>query len=965
MRSTVSGLTLFLCTLPAPLFAQTPIVCGQTLSGAIGSPAQVVMFSFAATAGEAVVITADATSGTLNARAELYRPSGPLLTSNGAGNASTISTVLPESGTYTIHILDFGSDGTGNFDLNLQFTTGRCGTAIACGQTLSGTTTSTARVNSYAFSAAAGEAVIVTADSTSGVMTARAELYGPTGQLVATSGVGNASTISASLGLTGTYTILVLDFGLDATGTYDVNLQFTSGRCGARIACGQTLSGATTSTARVNSYAFNAAAGEAVIVTADSTSGVMTARAELYGPTGQLVTTSGVGNASTISASLGLTGTYTILVLDFGLDATGTYDVNLQFTTGRCGTTLGCGQTLNGATTSTAQANSYVFSGNSGDSVTITSLATLGLINARAELYGPTGQLVATNGAGNSTIGAIPISTGGVHTILIKDFGFDGLGAYSVSMTGTGAVCSCATTVSPPTAQYTPAGGSGSFNVSSGATCQWRAVSDAPWLSVTGAASGSGAAAVSYSVQANTGPRRLGTISVVGQRLSVLQSSSGTLFTRYLAEGATSPFFDTSIALLNLEPSQARTTLSFLRSDGTTILHELLLNPTARATVDPKTIPGLQNAEFSTVVESDKALAVDRTMRWDASGYGSHAETAITSPATIWYLAEGATHSGFDLFYLLQNPGQATANVTITYLRPAPLPPLVRNYTVMPQARFNIWVDLADPALASVDVSASISSDQPIVVERAMYLSGGGQLFRAGHESAGVTATSTHWFLAEGATGSFFDMFVLIANPTTSTSQLRATYLLPDGSTVTKDYTIAANSRFNIWVDYEDPRLADTAVSTTLTALNGVPVIVERAMWWPSPVTSWTEAHDTAGATTTGTRWALADGEVGGVNATETYILIANTSIAPGNATTTLYFDDGTSLARTYALNGSSRLNVPVKDDFPLAVGRRFGAIVESGGPTPLPLVVERAMYSNAGGIVWAAGTAALASRVQ
>jgi hypothetical protein len=45
-----------------------------------------------------------------------------------------------------------------------------------------------------------------------------------------------------------------------------------------------------------------------------------------------------------------------------------------------------------------------------------------------------------------------------------------------------------------------------------------------------------------------------------------------------------------------------------------------------------------------------------------------------------------------------------------------------------------------------------------------MYLSRGGILFEAGHESAGATAPATHWFFAEGATGPFFNTFVLIAN---------------------------------------------------------------------------------------------------------------------------------------------------------------------------------------------------------
>jgi hypothetical protein len=53
----------------------------------------------------------------------------------------------------------------------------------------------------------------------------------------------------------------------------------------------------------------------------------------------------------------------------------------------------------------------------------------------------------------------------------------------------------------------------------------------------------------------------------------------------------------------------------------------------------------------------------------------------------------------------------------------------------------------------------------PVIVERAMYLDRAGQVFAAGHESAGVTAPATDWFLAEGATGTLFDLFILIANP--------------------------------------------------------------------------------------------------------------------------------------------------------------------------------------------------------
>ena len=110
--------------------------------------------------------------------------------------------------------------------------------------------------------------------------------------------------------------------------------------------------------------------------------------------------------------------------------------------------------------------------------------------------------------------------------------------------------------------------------------------------------------------------------------------------------------------------------------------------------------------------------------------------------------------------------------------------PIAKTYAVGPNRRFNIWVDADDPRLAETDVSAVITSDLPIIVERAMYLNANGQLFGAGHESAGITAPATQWFLAEGATGDFFDLFVPGRQPVADGRAGQATFLLPDGSSI-------------------------------------------------------------------------------------------------------------------------------------------------------------------------------------
>lgn len=434
-------------------------------------------------------------------------------------------------------------------------------------------------------------------------------------------------------------------------------------------------------------------------------------------------------------------------------------------------------------------------------------------------------------------------------------------------------------------------------------------------------------------------------------------------YTRYFAEGATGGFFATSLALLNVNPTAATVLLRFQKGDGTTATEFLSIDGLTRRTVDVGALAGMSTVEFSTVIESDEGVVADRTLTWDVSGYGSHAETSLPAPATTWYLAEGATKSGFDLFYLIQNPNASEVAVTIRYLLPSGAP-ITKVYHVGPMRRFNVWVDADDARLADTDVSAVIDSDLPIIVERAMYLNASGQLFGAGHESAGINTPASEWFFAEGATGTYFDLFLLIANPSAQDAQVQATYLLPGGGSIVRNYVVSANSRFNIWVDAEAPQLADTAVSTIITSTNGVPIIAERSMWWPGPTAAtWAEAHNSAGLTETGRRWALAEGEVGGSRSVETYVLIANRGAAD-TATVTILYEDGSSESKQVSLPASSRTNVAVAHEFPNSAGKRFGTIVEAANPSA-QIAVERAMYSNAGGVVWAAGTNAVATKLQ
>jgi Tol biopolymer transport system component len=428
--------------------------------------------------------------------------------------------------------------------------------------------------------------------------------------------------------------------------------------------------------------------------------------------------------------------------------------------------------------------------------------------------------------------------------------------------------------------------------------------------------------------------------------------------TRYLAEGATGHFWHTRVALANPAGTKALALLRFLRAAGGPITLALEVPPMGRRTVDPGADPALANQALSTIVESDVLLVVDRTMQWDVRGYGSHAETSIAAPAPTWYLAEGHTQP-FDLFYLIQNPNPTSVRVEVTYLRPAPAPPLVRTYEVAAESRFNIYVNwIFELEGSAVSAVLRALDEGGIIVERAMYLGDGA---RAGHASAGVTAPATQWFLAEGATGFFFDFFILLANPTDTDTVVDARFLRDDGLVVETAHPLPAQSRANIYVNDLHPLLADAAVSTVLTSRQNIPIIVERAMYWDRRGLAY-EAHNSPGATQTGTRWALADGEAG--TGTDTYILVANTSAFAGRIKLTLLFEDGGTAEREFDVLANSRLTVYPPQHFPEANGRRFGAVIESLGAQPAQIVVERAMYSSTGGVFWEAGSNVLGTRL-
>jgi len=336
-------------------------------------------------------------------------------------------------------------------------------------------------------------------------------------------------------------------------------------------------------------------------------------------------------------------------------------------------------------------------------------------------------------------------------------------------------------------------------------------------------------------------------------------TSTSTIW--YLAEGCTNGF-DTWILVQNPSGSSANIKLTFMTPEGAI----QYADPTPISVSTRRTYKVnnyVSGNDVSTKVESTNGVGIiaERAMYWyDSTGQylkGGHDAAGVTSASTVWYLAEGCTR-GFDTWILVQNPSGSSANIKLTFMTPEGATQYADPTPLAANTRRTYKVNNYVPGK---DVSTKVESTNGIgiIAERAMYwYDSSGQNWQGGHDAAGVTSTSTVWYLAEGCTRGF-DTWILVQNPSGSSANIKLTFMTPIGATqYTDPIPLSANTRRTYKVnDY----VSNNDVSTKVESTNGIGIIAERAMYWyDSSGQNWQGGHDAAGVTSTSTVWYLAEG---------------------------------------------------------------------------------------------------------
>jgi hypothetical protein len=198
---------------------------GQTITETISMPAEMDAYTFAASAGDKILIGATQISDVWLG-VQLYDPQGNLLTSHGTHTHSEITHTLTTGGNYTILFNDsFNGDSIGDYALHLQKLNPPTNAAnLTYDQSVTETLSMPAEMDAYVFTGGAGDTVRIAATQLSDVWPG-VQLFDPQGHLLVAQSSHTYFEITHTLSTAGTHAILINDgFQGDSIGDYNITL---------------------------------------------------------------------------------------------------------------------------------------------------------------------------------------------------------------------------------------------------------------------------------------------------------------------------------------------------------------------------------------------------------------------------------------------------------------------------------------------------------------------------------------------------------------------------------------------------------------------------------------------------------------------------------------------------------------------------------------------------------------------
>ncbi len=362
---------------------------------------------------------------------------------------------LSVTGVYTILVFEFSSGRRfGAVSVLALRLNGGCPNSkpAACGLTAESTLAEPLAADSYTIRASAGDVFLVrrTRTDSAGTLRLAAEVYAPDGRAVVPDPSSDATRLSFSAAVTGTYNLLIADdIRIDGkqTGRYAIYFARVNNPCNAQpLECGSVSQGRIEGVMRFSAYSIAAENNDAFLVRllrADLNTSFKP-RLEIYDPQGRLVQIGSTTDLARFTFKASAAGVYTVLAGD-GLDGTrtGSYSVSLARLNRPCNAApLGCASLVTGAIGGPLQFTSYAYTAAAGESFTVRMLDPNGSLQEALEVYDPEGNPAGTSVPGNVQAVDVARPAAGAYTILAMDAGKTaGQGPFSIQLFRTRNAC--------------------------------------------------------------------------------------------------------------------------------------------------------------------------------------------------------------------------------------------------------------------------------------------------------------------------------------------------------------------------------------------------------------------------------------------------------------------------------------------------------------------------------------------
>ena len=376
----------------------------------------------------------------------------------------------------------------------------------------------------------------------------------------------------------------------------------------------------------------------------------------------------------------------------------------------------------------------------------------------------------------------------------------------------------CSYSISPTGAPFPSNGGTGNTTVTTGSNCAWAAEPLVPWITVVGAATGTGMGTVTFTVLANLGDQRSGSLRIAGQTFNVTEASRTSTPTPTPPTITTQPQSQTIT-------SGATTVLSVTAAGTAPLGYQWYVGPTgtttspiATATASSYTTPALTSttsywvrvanssgsADSITATITVTTAATPPTITTQPQSQtitsGTTAALSVTATGTAplsyqWYVGSTGTTT---------NPiaGATASNYTTPAL----------TGTTMYWVRVANTVNHADSMTAMVTVTTAATP--PVITTQPQ-----SQTILPGATSASVTLSVT----ATGTAPLTYQWYVGAGGTTTSPIQ---------GATASNYTTPALTSTTSYWVRVT--QAADHVDSTTATIMVAVYAVVRFSQSVPA-----------------------------------------------------------------------------------------------------------------------------------